>query len=87
MLLELLTTSTFHTYRKDDRELLLDIRYGKYRNEDGTVKKEFNDLVDLLVNKCKEAEQVCKLKENADVLKINELVNHIYKEALKDGKL
>lgn len=53
---EILKTGDLHTYREEEHNLLMSIRNGEFRNENGSVKKEFYDLLH-------------KLEEESDYLK------------------
>lgn len=55
MATEILETGDLHTYRTEEHELLMDIRNGKFRNEDGSVKEEFYTLLKELETRCEAA--------------------------------
>lgn len=84
MSVEILTTGTLHTYRTEDHGVLMDIRAGKYRNEDGTVKKEFYDLLHKLEDELGKAKDNCKLPLRVDFNKLQEFVVMINKKMLGD---
>lgn len=78
---EILEYKTVHTYRENERELLLDIRAGKYRTSDGYVTDEFYTLLNNLKTKCDELKKTTTLPDVVDKVKFNELVLRLYKEA------
>lgn len=81
---EILEYKTVHTYRANEKELLLDIREGKYRTRDGYVTDEFYTLLDNLKTKCEELKKTTTLPDMVDKDKFNELVLRLYKEARKN---
>ena len=74
MCIEMLETGEVHTYREKDHDLLMDIRNGKYMDENGNMTKEFYDMVDSLDKKMNEAYENSKLPEKPDMKKIEEWV-------------
>lgn len=48
---DILTKGEINTYRENDREILMDIRNGKYLNEDNTFNSAFFDLKDEFAKK------------------------------------
>ena len=48
MAFDILEKEEINTYRSNEREFLLEIRNGKFQNEDGTYQQEFFDLVETL---------------------------------------
>lgn len=79
---EILENKTVHTYRKE-HDLLMDIRNGKYREDDGRVKEEFYQLLASLNAKCEELKKETTLPDKIDDNKFNDLVLMLYKEARK----
>lgn len=82
MLLEILEKETLHTYRKDEREELLNIKNGLYREKDGRVKEEYYLLLKSLEDRVITATNNTNLREDVSKDKINELVLSIYKKGL-----
>ena len=82
--IELLAQGSFHTYRENDKKLLLDIRNGKYRNEDGTLKPEFIVLLRNLENKFQHACETTCLPDKPNYEKGKETALIIYKNRLKE---
>ncbi len=81
---EILEYKTVHTFRANEKDLLLDIREGKYRTTDGYVTDEFYTLLDNLKTKCEELKKTTTLPDVVDKDKFNELVLRLYKEARKN---
>ncbi len=79
---EILDDKTVHTYRKE-HDLLMDIRNGKYREEDGRIKDEFYQLLASLSTKCEDLKKETTLPDKIDDNKFNDLVLMLYKEARK----
>ncbi len=78
---EILEYNDLHTYRKE-HVLLMDIRNGKYRDENGYLKKEFHDLLNELQNKFELLKKTTKLKEFNEKEYIK-FVLKLYEEAFK----
>ena len=74
MCLDILEREEVNTYRKNDLELLMSIRNGKYQREDGTFYMEFFDMVTELENKVKYAAENTSLPEKPDLERIEEFV-------------
>lgn len=74
---------TVHTFRENEYELLMDIRNGKYRSNDGYVIDEFYILLNDLKTKCDKLKKETTLPDFVDTNKFNELVLKLYKEARK----
>ena len=64
MLLEILETGDLHTYRTIEREELLKIKNGFYREADGRVKSEYYSLLESLEERINNAIATTKLAEN-----------------------
>lgn len=79
---EILSTNDLHTYREFDHELLMNIRNGFYRDDDGKVKNEFYEMLHELEDKCKIAYKNSTLNNNVDKTKIYNLLEEIYKESI-----
>ena len=82
MCYEILSTNDLHTYREFDHELLMNIRNGFYRDDDGKVKNEFYEMLHELEDKCKIAYKNSTLNNNVDKTKIYNLLEEIYKESI-----
>lgn len=79
---EILEGKGINTYRESDRDLLLEIRNGKYQKEDGSFHQEFFDMIDSLENKLQYASDNSSLPSKPDFNKIEELVVEINKKRL-----
>lgn len=75
--IDILQGNGIKTYREDDRELLLDIRNGKYSYE------QIYNMAEKLEEEFKDVLQTSKLPEKLDYNKINNLVAEINKQMLK----
>lgn len=74
--IDILLGNGIKTYREDDRELLLDIRNGKYSYE------EIYDMAEKLEDKFKDVLEKSNLPERLDIEKINKLVVEINRRTL-----
>lgn len=77
MCLDILEKGEINTYREHDKDMLLEIRNGKYMNEDGTYKSEFFEMVNDLEKKLEYAKLHTNLPEKPNMKKIEELVQFI----------
>ena len=82
MCLEMLETGEVHTYRDKDHDLLMDIRNGKYMDENGNMKPEFYAMVKDIEDKCKKAMETTKLPEKPDMKAIEEWVMSVNKRII-----
>ena len=83
MLAEILETGDLHTYRKDEKEELLKIKSGFYRDKDGRVKTEFYLLLESLDNRINSAIDNTKLTDEVSKKDLSNLIISIYKKGLK----
>lgn len=74
MCLDILNDGEIITYREKDHDFLMDIRNGKYLDENRQPIPEFFELVDELEAKLEVAKQTTSLPDNPDYKKINEFV-------------
>lgn len=79
---EVLEGKGINTYREHDKDMLLEIRNGKYQKEDGTFYQEFFDMVDMLEDRLKYAVDNSPLPSKPDFNKVEELVVDIYRKRL-----
>ena len=71
------------TYREKERNMLLDIRRGKYMNEDGTYKNEFFELQKELEDKVNYAAEHTVLPKEPDyskIFKITETAREMFRD-------
>ena len=81
---EVLNEHCVHTYREKDAQLLLDVKQGKYTNEDGTFKQEIWDMVKEKEEKLKELKAKTTLPKLPDIERINTLTYKINEATLKE---
>ena len=74
MCLDILNDGKIVTYREKDHDFLMDIRNGKYLDENRQPTADFFDIVDDLESKLDKAKQTTDLPDNPDYKKINEFV-------------
>ena len=74
MCLDILNDGEIVTYREKDHDFLMEIRNGKYLDENRQPIPEFFDIVDDLEARLDTAKQTTSLPENPDYKKINEFV-------------
>lgn len=74
MCLDILYDGEIITYREKDHNFLMEIRNGKYLDENRQPTSEFFDIVDDLEAKLDKAKTITDLPDNPDYKKINEFV-------------
>jgi predicted nucleotidyltransferase len=74
MCLDILNDGEIITYREKDHDFLMEIRNGKYLDENRQPTPEFFDIVDDLESKLDKAKKTTDLPDNPDYKKINEFV-------------
>ena len=79
-LIDLLETGELHVYREKEHDLLMDIRSGKYRDENGGVSKEFRKMVATYQLKISQLKKNTTLKESVDADAINHMLLDIYRQ-------
>lgn len=82
-LLDMLETGDIVTYRRDDHDMLMNIRNGAYMTEDGLVRPEFYELLAKLDEDIAYALKYSDLPQNTDADKLNDLSVTINRIALK----
>lgn len=82
MCLDILEKEEIRTYRSDDREMLLEIRHGKYQREDGTYRDEFFQMVDDFEKRLQYAKQNTSLPQTPDYHAVEELVMEANRRSL-----
>lgn len=83
MLIDILEKQKIITYRKDERELLLDIRNGVYTEPNGVMCGDFYDIVDEYKFNLEYAKLNTSLREKPNMKRIEELVIYINECAIK----
>ena len=74
MALDILEKEEINTYRSNEKEFLLEIRNGKFQNEDGTYQQEFFDLVEALEKRLEYAKNNTSLPKEPNFKQLNEFV-------------
>lgn len=70
MCLDILEKGDIITYREADHELLMDIRHGKYQQEDGSCRQEFFDMVSDFEKRLAYAKENTDLPEHPAMKKL-----------------
>lgn len=79
---EILEGKGINTYREADRDFLLEIRNGRYQEEDGSFHQDFFNMVDNLEKRLKYAADNSPLPSKPNFNKIEELVIEINRRRL-----
>ena len=82
MCLDILEKEDVVTYREAEREMLLEIRGGKYMNEDGTYNSAFFDMVSEYEKRLQYAKKNTSLPEKPDMKKVEEFVMEINRKVV-----
>jgi hypothetical protein len=77
MAFDILENGEIITYREKEHDFLMDIRNGKYLDDDRQVLPEFYDIVDEYENKLNKLAETTSLPEAPDRKKIDELLIEI----------
>lgn len=83
MCLDILEKEEIVTYRGDEREMLLEIRRGKYQNEDGTYQQEFFDMVNEFEERLAYAKENTSLPDHPDFNQVQEFVMEVNRRAIE----
>lgn len=83
MCLDILNEGEIVTYREKDQDFLMDIRNGKYLDENRQPTSEFFDIVKELEAKLDKAKETTELPENPDYNKINKFVMSVNERIVK----
>lgn len=84
MAFDLMENQQIVTYREKDRDFLLEVRQGKYRNPDGTYKEEFFDIRKEMNDRFEYDMVHTELPESPDMKKVNELVMAVNERIVRD---
>lgn len=84
MALDILEKGEINTWRKEEHDLLMDIRLGKYQKEDGTFHESFYDLLSEFEKKLHYAAENTDLPEEPDISRVQELVMTINERVVRD---
>ena len=74
MCLDIMRDGEIITYREKDHDLLMDIRAGKYLDENNQPTAEFMEMVDYYEAEMQKAKEITELPNTPDYKKINEFV-------------
>ena len=77
MAFDILLRGEIKTFRTDDHELLMDIRNGKYTNDDNSMKPEFFEMVGCLEADLASAKEKSELPDKPDMDAVNRLLYSI----------
>ena len=83
MCLDILNNGEIITYRTKDHDFLMDIRNGKYLDENRQPTPEFFDIVDELESKLEVAKNTTDLPDNPDYKKINKFVASVNERVVR----
>lgn len=83
--IDLLEKEEINTYREKDRDILLDIRNGKYMADDGTYKEEFFELQNELKNRFDYAIENTSLPEKPNFKEVEDLVFEVNNKIIKSN--
>ena len=84
MCLDILNNGEIITYREKDHDFLMDIRNGKYLDDNRQPTSEFFDIVNDLEAKLNAAKQTTDLPNNPDYKKINEFVMSVNERVVRN---
>lgn len=84
MCLDILEKEQICTYRENDRDFLLEIRNGKYQNQDGTYQDEFFQMINDFEARLDYAKKNTSLSKAPDYHKVEDFVMSVNRRAL-DG--
>lgn len=82
MCFDILENGEIITYREKDQDLLMDIRNGKYQNEDHTYRSEFFELINDLSKRAEYDARNTSLPDTPDLDAIEEMVMEINTKTL-----
>ena len=84
MALDILEKGEINTFREKEHGLLMDIRSGKYRKEDGAFHESFYEMLSDFEKKLHYAAEHTDLPEEPDMAKVQELVMAINERVVRD---
>ena len=84
MCLDILNTGEIITYREKDHDFLMDIRNGKYLDDNRQPIAEFFDIIDELEARLDAAKLTTDLPDNPDYKKINEFAMSVNERIVKN---
>lgn len=84
MCIDILEKEEIITYREKEHDLLMEIRNGKFLNENNQPTDGFYDLLNEWQKKFEYAKENTSLQKKPDYKKVEELLIYINKEAIKN---
>ena len=82
MVFDILEDGQINTYRNKDRDFLMDIRNGKYLDDNQMPTKAFTDIVNELDVKFKILSEKTSLPDNPDIERINKFLMEVNKHTI-----
>jgi len=83
MALDILEKGEIRTYRRDEHQLLMQIRNGAYQNSDGTFRKEFYELLNDYEKRLEYAAAHTALPDEPDTNQIQEYVMSVNEKVVR----
>lgn len=83
MAFDIMEKHEINTYRENERDFLLEVRQGKFRNPDGTYSEDFFDLRKELDARFQYDVEHTDLPEQADMKRVNEFVMWVNEKIVK----
>ncbi|URZ16572.1 nucleotidyltransferase domain-containing protein [Clostridium felsineum] len=84
MAIDILEKEEISTYRAKEKELLLDIRNGKFQKEDGNFNEDFYTMLNDFEERLSYAAKHTNLKEEPDIDRVEEFVMSVNERVVKD---
>lgn len=84
MAFDILEKGEINTCRTKEHDLLMDIRLGKFRKEDGSFDQSFYDLISSLEKRLSYAAEHTVLPDEPDLGKVQDLVMALNEQAVRD---
>lgn len=82
--IDILEKGEIRTYREAEQELLLSIRRGDYRKQDGTFSAEFYEIISDYERKLEEAAEKTKLPDEPDMDLVQKYVMAVNEKVIRD---
>lgn len=83
---EALEQNVLKTYRKDEHDILMEVRNGKYQNDDNGYKEEFFTLLEEYRQRFEMAKEKTSLPERPNMERIEQLQKELLESVLYKGK-
>ena len=84
MAIDILEKGEIHTYRKEEHQLLHEIRNGSYQKSDGTFRNEFYELLNDYEKKLDSAAAHTMLPDEPDMKQVQEYVMAVNEKVVLD---